>query len=454
LYTCKIFKYRNQNITKTYLTMKIISRRGFLQTSIIGAVGLSVLPLIKSCAAASANDTIRLGFIGLGQQAMGLMNGFLSIPGVQIVAGADVYGVKCTRFEQRLKKHYSDIGINVDVATYKNYKELLDRQDIDAVVIATPDHWHALNAIDACKAGKDVYLEKPLTWTIKEGIEVVNAVRNNNRILAVGSQQRSDFNFYHAARLAREGKLGKLEKIYAYVGDFPSPYNLPEMALPGDLDWEMWLGPNPYVHYNERLAPAISLDPVQNERGWAEWRYFKETGGGFITDWGAHNFDIAQWGLGADDGGPVEIIPPGHNGAEYLTYMYANGVPVTNQPYDEKSSRGIKFWGENGWVEVARGYYNASDDSLRPTDEQKADEGVPYETGVPHLENFITSMRDRKDPIVPVEIGHRTGTTCILGNIANELGRPVKWDPAAQYFVNDPEAEKFYHREYRSGYSL
>ncbi len=436
------------------MTMKRISRRGFIQTSIIGAMGLSMFPLIKSCKEVSANDTIRLGFIGLGRQAIFLMNGFLTMPGVQIVAGAEVYGVKRQRFELRLKEHYAENNMNVEVTTYKDYKQLLDRDDIDAVVIATPDHWHALNTIDACNAGKHVYLEKPLTWTIKEGIEVVNAVRNNNRILSVGSQQRSDYNFYHAAKLAREGALGKLEKIYAYVGDFPAPYDLPEMPLPDDLDWDMWLGPNPYVHYNERLAPAISLDPVQNERGWAEWRYFKETGGGFITDWGAHNFDIAQWGLDADDSGPVEIIPPGVNGAEYLTYIYANGVPVTNQPYDERNTRGIKFWGENGWVEVARGQFNASDESLMPTQEQVADESVPYETGTPHQEDFINALRDNKDPIVPVEIGHRTGTTCILGNIANELGRVVKWDPAAQYFVDDPEAEKFYHRQYRQGYSL
>ena len=432
--------------------MKNFSRRKFLQTTLAGAAGFSVLPLLKSCG--SPNDTIRLGFIGLGQQAMGLMRGFNSIQGVQIVAGADVYGIKCKRFENRLKAHYDEAGINVDVKTYKDYKQLLDRKDIDAVIIATPDHWHALNTIDACNAGKDVYLEKPITFTIREGVEVVKAVRSKNRILAVGSQQRSDYNFYHAARLARTGAIGKLEKVYAYVGDFPSPYDLPEMSLPGDLDWDMWLGPNPYVHYNERLNPSISLDPVQNERGWAEWRYFKETGGGFITDWGAHNFDIAQWGLDEDNGGPLEIIPPGYNGTEYLSYVYASGVVVTNQPYDEGKTRGIKFWGADGWIEVSRGRYDASDDSFKPTAEQIADEGLPYETGVPHLEDFILSVRNRKDPVVPVETGHRTCTTCVLGNIANELGRPVRWDPAREFFVNDPEAEKYYHREYRQGYSL
>ncbi|MFW6103553.1 MAG: gfo/Idh/MocA family oxidoreductase, partial [Bacteroidota bacterium] len=210
--------------------------------------------------------------------------------------------------------------------------------------------------------------------------------------------------------------------------------------------------PNPYVHYNHRLAPPVSIDPPENETFWAEWRYFKETGGGFITDWGAHNFDIGQWALGK--GGPVKIIPPGSNGAQYLTYVYDNGVEMTNEPWNEDNTRGIKFWGSDGWIEVARGYYNASDDELLPSKEKEKEGDLPYETGASHLENFIHAMRSRKDPVVPVETGHRTCTTCVLGLIANELGRPVEWNPNTQYFVDDSEAEKYYHREYRDGYKL
>ncbi len=434
--------------------MKKISRRRFITTSVAGAAGLSLFPLVKSCRV-SPNDTVRLGFIGLGQQSLHLMRGFNSIPGVQVVAGADVYGIKRQRFEKMLNDHYSETGENVRVQTFEHYHELLDIRDIDAVVVITPDHWHALNTIDACEAGKDVYLEKPTTFTIREGVEVSRAVRENRRILAVGSQQRSDKFFHHAVVAARSGAIGDLERIYAYVGDFPAPYDLPEEPLPADLNWDLWLGPNPYVHYNARLNPPISLDPLRNETYWAEWRYFKETGGGFITDWGAHNFDIAQWALDEDDGGPVEIIPPGHEGAEHLTYVYANGVKVTNQPYDEAMTRGVKLWGSDGWIEVARGHYDASDPALFPDEEELAGHGgIPYETGVPHLEDFIMSVRNRTEPVVPVEVGHRTCTTCILGNIANELGRAVKWDPERQYFVEDPEAEKFYHREYREGWSL
>ncbi|MCF8335749.1 MAG: Gfo/Idh/MocA family oxidoreductase [Bacteroidales bacterium] len=428
-----------------------ISRRDFLQKSLAGTAGLFAFPMTGSFKF-SPNDTIRLGFIGLGQQAMNLMRSFKEMKGVKIVAGADVYGIKRKRFEHHLRKYYYEQGMNTDITTYEHYKDLLARKDIDAVVNATPDHWHALITIDACNAGKDIYQEKPLTYTIKEGEKVVHAVRRNNRVLAVGSQQRSDINFRHAVRMVRKGSIGKLKKINAYAGDFPDPYDLPIEPIPSDLNWELWLGPNPYVHYNHRLAPPVSIDPPKNETFWAEWRYFKETGGGFITDWGAHNFDIGQWALGK--GGPVKIIPPGYNGAQYLTYVYDNGVEMTNEPWNEDNTRGIKFWGSDGWIEVARGYYNASDNELLPSKEREKEGDLPYETGASHLENFINAMRSRKDPVVPVETGHRTCTTCVLGLIANELGRPVQWDPSAMYFKNDPEAEKYYHRDYRDGYRL
>ncbi len=430
-----------------------MKRRQFIKTTIAGTAGLSFLPVFKSCR--SVNDTIRLGFIGLGRQAVGLMRGFNSIPGVQVVSGADVYGIKRKRFENILNRYYEETDQNVNVETYEDYRRILDDRYVDGVVISTPDHWHALNAIDACLAGKDIYLEKPLTFTIREAVEVARVVRENNRVLAVGSQQRSDINFHHAVAMVRAGRIGKIDRIYAYAGDFPSPYDLPEEQVPADLNWEMWLGPNPHVHYNARLNPPISLDPVQNETYWAEWRYFKETGGGFITDWGAHNFDIAQWALQEDNGGPVEIIPPGYDNTDFLTYVYRDGTRVINRPYDEGNTRGVKFWGENGWIEVSRGRYDSSDEALFPEDEElRGHGGLPYETGVPHLEDFIMAMRHRRDPVVPVEVGARTATTCILGNIAHELGRSVRWDPVRNYFVDDADAEKFYHREYREGYDL
>jgi predicted dehydrogenase len=382
------------------------------------------------------------------------MKGFARIEGIQVVAGADVYGVKRKRFEKILNEFYAGRDENVDIQTYSDYRKILERKDIDAVVIATPDHWHAIQAIGAANAGKDIYLEKPITFTIKESLALVKAVRANNVVLAVGSQQRSDQNFRHAVKMAQSGALGDLTKINAFVGPPPTPYDLPEEPLPADLDWEAWLGPMPYVHYNSKLNPPISLDPVENETFWARWRYYKETGGGFTCDWGAHNFDIGQWGAGKKDSGPVKVIPAGYEDHQFLTYVYDNGVIMTNEPWDESSKRGVKFWGSTGWVEVWRGGIAASEDSLLPQATEDANEGLNYESGTGHLGNFIECIKSRKDPVATVEIGQRTVVTCILGNIAHELGRPVEWDPEAQYFVNDPEAEKFYHRAYREGYEL
>jgi predicted dehydrogenase len=433
--------------------MKNISRRRFIQSTIVGTAGLAALPLLKSCTV-GANDVIRLGFIGLGQQGINLMDGFNKIPGVQIVAGADVYGIKRERFESRLKEFYQKSNKTVDVKTYSDYRKILDRSDIDAVVIATPDHWHALIALDACKAGKDIYQEKPITFTIKESLKVAEAVRKSNVIFAVGSQQRSDSNFQHAVTMVRNNSLGELKNINAFVGPPPNPYDLPQESIPADLDWEQWLGPNPFVHYNSKLNPPISLNPPQNETYWAVWRYYKEVGGGFTCDWGAHNFDIGQWALNKDNGGPVKIIPAGYEETKFLTYIYDNGVVMTNEPWDVGETRGIKFWGSNGWIEVSRGKIAASDNSLLPVKNKDDNKGLIYETGIEHLVNFIECLRSRKDPIANVEAGQRTCTVCILGNIAHELKRPVIWDPEKQFFVNDPEAEKYFHREYRSGYTL
>lgn len=440
---------------------KQLSRREFIKSAALGAVGVVILPqFLASCqqnkgGANGADDgVIRLGFIGLGQQAMYLLNGYLGIADVRIVAGSDVYGVKRERFVKRVNDYYAEGNQQVAVETYENYKDLLAREDIDAVVIASPDHWHAFMAIDACKAKKNVYLEKPLTFTIKEGQLLSKAVRDNGVILAVGSQQRSDINFQHAVKMVQEGKIGKIERVNAHVGAPPIPYDLPEETVPADLNWPLWLGPSEFVHYNAQLNPPISLNPEENEQFWGAWRWYKELGGGYTTDWGAHMFDIVQWGLGMDNSGPVEIIPAGFEDTKYLTYKYANGTVVTEEPYNERNSKGVKFWGENGWIEVSRSHYNASDESLLPP-AADASEGA-YETKIPHLENFINVIKTNTDPIVPVEIGHRSCSVCTLGNIAYDLGRPIKWDPQTETFVDDPEAtaNRLYNKTYSEGYTL
>ncbi len=440
---------------------KQLSRRKFIKSAAIGAVGVVMLPqFLASCkqnkkdADGTEDGVIRIGFIGLGQQAMYLLNGFIGIPDIQIIAGSDVYGVKRDRFMKRVNDYYTKNDQQIEVETYENYKDLIARKDIDAVVIASPDHWHAFMAIDACKAKKNIYLEKPLTFTIKEGQLLSKAVRDNGVILAVGSQQRSDTNFQHAVKMVQEGKIGKIERVNAYVGAPPTPYDLPEEPVPGDLNWPLWLGPSEFVHYNSQLNPPISLDPEQNEQFWGAWRWYKELGGGFTTDWGAHMFDIVQWGLGMDKSGPVEIIPAGFEDTKYLTFIYANGTVVTEEPFNEQQTKGVKFWGDKGWIEVSRGHFLASDDSLLPPSAE-ASEGA-YETKIPHLENFVNALKTKTDPVVPVEIGHRSCTVCTLGNIAYDLGRPIKWDPQAEKFVDDPEADsnRLYNKTYSDGYTL
>jgi len=436
---------------------KKLSRRQFLGTSAMGVAGILILPSAAGCGrsktAQAPSNLVRIGFIGLGRQAMFLLKGFLQIPGVEVLAGCDVYGIKRTRFERRVNEFYSNAGKKVEVKTYEKFEDLLSRKDIDAVVIATPDHYHALIAIAACKSGKDVYLEKPLTFTIHEGIELRKAVRENNRILAVGTQQRSDENFKHAVTLVQSGAIGKITLVNAYVGAPPIPYNLPEEPIPADLNWDLWLGPLPgNIHFNNQLNPPVSLDPPKDEEIWGAWRWYKEMGGGFTTDWGAHMFDIAQWGLGMDNSGPVEASPIG-NGTEFIKFKYANGVVLTSETWDEKKTKGVKFWGENGWIEVARGYFNASDPKLFP-EKKEEQTNLPYETRIPHQVNFIDSVRTRKDPVATVEIGHRTCTVCNIGNIACDLKRTVKWNPETETFVDDVEAINKMHYTYREPWKL
>jgi predicted dehydrogenase len=435
-----------------------LSRRKFMGTGLLGAAGLGVLPQVglagEKRGKKDANETLRLGFIGLGRQGNGLLSSFLTLPDVEVVAGCDVYGDKRLRFLNKTEGFYKEKGKTVEIDVYENYHDLLARKDIDALVIASPDHWHALMAIDACKAGKDIYLEKPLTFTIKEGQELVKAVRDNSIVLATGSMQRSFANFQHAVKMVQKGRIGAVSKVLACVGGPPKPYDLPKEEIPASLQWDMWLGPLAAdVHFNNDLNPPISVNPPENEKVWGAWRWYKETGGGLTTDWGAHMFDIAQWAIGMDRNGPVEIIPAGYQDTKYLTFIYPNGVTVTEEPFDKKETRGCKFIGKDGWIEVSRSHYEASDPSLYQLLEDG--ENLRGGAGTAHHIDFIESVRRRKDPIASVEIGHSTCVTCNLGNIAYDLGRPLKWDPANEKFANnDTEAEKHLHRAYRPGYRL
>ncbi|MDD4425727.1 MAG: Gfo/Idh/MocA family oxidoreductase [Mariniphaga sp.] len=440
---------------------KSLSRRKFLSASAAGFAGVTLLPSISTFAStslhtpASQNIEIKMAVIGLGRRGMTLTRTFLQDDRVKIVAGCDVYGRKRTRFENVVQSFYAGKRKNSEVKTYERFEELINRKDIDAVVIATPDHWHAIHGIATLDAGKDVYMEKPMTFTVREGQELVKAVRRNGRIMAVGSQQRSDPNFQHAVRLVQTGQLGKIHKINADVGDPPKPYNLPQENLPEDLNWDLWLGPLPKsIHFNHELNPPISLQPAKDEEFWAGWRWYKEMGGGFTTDWGAHMFDIAQWAMGKDQNGPVEVAPIG-DGSQYMTFKYANGTVLTSEPYGEGKPKGVKFWGENGWIEVAREYYEASDKSFYPT-VSNDQSGVRYEEQGLHYRNFVDSVFSRLEPAVPVEVGHSSCVMCTIGNIACDLKSTLKWDPVKEKFYGSKskKANKKLHYSYRTPWKL
>lgn len=434
-----------------------LNRREFLGSAALGLAGTLIIPgAVSGCSGRKDPGLVRLGFIGLGRQAMYLMEGFIRIPGVEVLAGCDVYAIKRTRFQRIAGEYYAGEGRKVKVQTYERYDDLLGRKDIDAVVIAVPDHAHAMIAIAALRAGKDVYLEKPMTFTIYEGQQLKKTVRETGRILGVGSQQRSDPNFQHAVKMVTSGALGAINLVNAHVGPPPKPYDLPAETVPEGLNWDLWLGPLPEtIHYNPELNPPISIEPKRDEEFWAGWRWYRETGGGFTTDWGAHMFDVAQWGLGMDGNGPVEISPLG-DGSEYIKWVYSAGTVMTSEPFNEKYTKGVKFWGEKGWIEVSREHFSASDPAFNPPPAAAGEQEGPYETKIPHQLDFIDAVRKRTDPVVPVETGHSTCTVCTLGNIAVLLNRTLKWDPATESFIDDADgaAAAMLHYRYRDPFKL
>ena len=437
-----------------------MSRRDFLGLSALGLASLTILPSWTSNGVKIApSDRIVLGFVGLGQQGLSDFYSFSQCPGVQVAACCDVDSIKRERFRRRVADWQKKSEQNERCDMYEFYEELLERKDIDAIEIATPDHWHALIAIHSVESGKDVYLQKPLAYTITEGLAVQAAVRANRRILQMGSQQRSSKEFQQAIELVRSGAIGHVNEIHVRVGDPPKPLNLPEMPVPANLNFNQWLGPlnDPKIHYHPDLCPPVSLDPEKGEQLWGAWRWYQETGNGFPADWGAHMYDIAQAAIGMDGLGPVEFIPKGYNGTKHATMKYANGIVMTEQPFDENKPdwQGIKFIGDNGWLKVARGYIECSDAKKLQKQEEKVEKGQ-YEVSSPHMQNFLDAVRGLKDPIAPVEYGCSTNTLCCLFNIARELNRPVKWNPALLSFEGDKEAanHRLYWYEYRRPYKL
>ncbi|NID12927.1 Gfo/Idh/MocA family protein [Fibrivirga algicola] len=379
------------------------------------------------------SDVISLGFIGTGKQGKGLGTSFLNTNEARIVAISEVYKDKAGAFLDRVKGHYeknTQLGAYTDIPVYTDFRQLLARKDIDAVVIATPDHWHAAMAVRAAEAGKDIYCEKPLSLTVKEGRAMVDAARKYKRVFQTGSMQRSWPEFRQTAELIRNGYIGEVKSIKVNVGPPPTPYNLPGEVVPEGLDWDRWLGPNAPVVFNSELAPPLSKDVFPN------WRNYREFGGGMVTDWGAHMFDIVQWSLNMDDSGPVEVIAPDGKEHPFLTYKYANGVTMTHEKWDW--SNAIHFIGTEGEIKVQRRKIETTPVSLATKVIGETEKQVYRSDN--HYKDFLDAMRNRSKPICDVEIGHRTASVCNIGNIAYQLKRPLQWNPKKEQFKNDAEA--------------
>jgi predicted dehydrogenase len=435
-----------------------ISRRQFIEKTAVATAAVAMPAIVPASALGRGgqkppSERITIGMIGVGYQSRGHLNFLIRHPDVKVVA---VCEVDKTRREDAKKIADDWYSADTTSGTYKgcdayvDFRELVARKDIDAVLIGTPDHWHTIPAVEAMKAGKDVYCEKPLTLTIAEAKVMLDCARKHKRVFQTGSQQRSSKEFRVACEAVRNGRIGKVERVYVSVGGPSKPCDLPgEPEEPG-LDWDLWLGQAPYRLYNAILSPRGVHSFFPN------WRNYREYSGGMMTDWGAHHYDIAQWGLGMDQSGPVEIIPPGDPSAGIgLRYLYANGVEVIHGGHkdpDGEERGGVHFVGDKGIVYVDRGQLKSWPESI--VKEPLGASEKPLYKSDEHHQNWFDCIKTREKPICDVEIGARSVTVCHLGNLAYWNGRKLKWDPKKWEFVGDKEANSWRDRERRDPWKL
>jgi predicted dehydrogenase len=440
------------------------SRRNFLKVSSAFCAGAVSAPLIlpRSLFGADApSKKLNMGFIGMGRQSHGLLGGFLGSAGVRVLAVCDVDSTRRKDAKERVDRYYSDAKPNPGAcAAYTDFGELIARKDIDAVCIATPDHWHAIVTLAALRSGRDVYCEKPLTHNIHEAISVMRAVDVNGRVLQTGSMQRSMKEFRVACELVLNGVIGQVERVECSFGDPGVPCDLGGEPIEPGLDWDRWLGPAPVRAYNSILSPRGLY------KYYPHWRSYREFGGGMVTDWGAHHLDIAQWGLGMDASGPVEILPPEKpNAKRGARLVYANGVTV-----EHKDGFGVHFYGSEGEVLVNRGKFvckkGSSDLANFTNHQQQPDTNCALEVAKAeglflknpkvrlyassnHLTDFLSCVKSRKKPITSEQVGARSAICCHLMNQAYYHGQKLEWDPARLQFRGGTGDAAWLTREYR-----
>ena len=449
---------RTQDVGKKVSGVKLpgmISRRAFIKRAGILTTGaVAGLPLIVSAGAtgrSSPCSRIALGMIGFGRQAKHAnLKPFLTSPDVQVVAVCDVDSWRLNQGREEIDDYYGGLGASGvfhSCAGYRDYRELLAREDIDAVIISTPDHWHATMSIDAAKAGKDVSCEKPITLTLHEGRLICDAIRQYSRIFITDTEVRSVRTFQRACELVLNGRIGRLRKIKSGV---PHEHVVaaqaePATPPPAELDYDMWLGPAPVAPYSEERVH--NRNDLNSRPGWMQVRDYCD---GMICNWGTHLNDIVQWGNGTELTGPVEIEARGRYAEHDLfnvlvdfeaDYRYASGVSL-NYKMDRPF---VRFEGDEGWIEADYSTLKASDERLLKVRPKPEEIHLPL---ISEKRDFIECIKTRRRPVIDAEVGHRTTSLCHLAHISIQLGgAKLRWDPDHEIFINNVRAEELKCRQ-------
>lgn len=441
------------------------TRRSFLkQVSALSAAPF-ILPSHVWAADTKPNDLITVGFIGTGKQGRGLAEAFLQHKRCRVVAVCDVDTTRREAARQRAADYYakkSDGGA-AECASYNDFREIIARDDIDAVCIATPDHWHAIPTLAALASGKDVYCEKPLTHNIHEAVSVINAVKQHGRVLQTGSMQRSMAEFRVACELVRNGAIGEISRVECSFGPPGVPCDLPEEDMEPGLDWEMWCGPGPMRPYSSVLSPRGIHDHFP------DWRNYKEYGGGMVCDWGAHHVDIAQWGLGMDESGPDAVTPPEDPNAKNGAVLhYGDKITLTHT-----DGYGAHFFGSEGEVKVNRGRFEFWREGKKIAGFTNREDGGSLGSAISfvekewlkdakvklyesrdHIWDFLDCVEARKRPVTNEEVGGRSAICCHLLNQAYYNHSAIKWLPKEMAFAPGSGDPKWLTRDYRSPWSV
>jgi predicted dehydrogenase len=453
-----------------------LTRRDFVKST--AALAVAAPTIISSRALGddktpAPSNRLNLGFIGIGKQASGHLDALSGKADTQVLAVCDVHSGRRERARTVTEAKYKKLERPSDgIKEYKTYEELLDRKDIDAVVIGTPDHWHTAIALAAAKAGKDIYCEKPLTLTIHEAKTIIDGVRKYDRVFQTGSQQRSSGPFHQACEYIRNGRIGKIKEVWIGIGKTSKPCDLPGQPTPEGLDWDQWLGQAPQREWNDVICRKES-EPNKYPFN-PGWRDYREFSGGYITDWGAHHFDITQWALDMDHSGPVEILPSKQDDGYGAQFIY-RGSPVgdeilvthknvvyegegidakTKTKKQLKETNGIQFIGTHGKIFVSRSMIVSDPESVL-VEPIKENEIHLFKTpNGDHRQNWMDCIKTRQKPICDVEIGARSVTVCHLVNLAYWHNRKFTWDPQKWEFPGDEEANKLRTRDRREKYPL